>query len=98
MTWAAGVFLTHRNCISGRFELVGAPLAGVFCPCPLRPFPFYQMCMYLVMLCTNSNTAVLRTVEKRFTADAAIMDIRVPLQRKEKGEKKRGKARADKAG
>ena len=33
-------------------------------------------------------TAVLRVAEKRFLADAAIMDNMVQLQRKEKGEKK----------
>ena len=40
-------------------------------------------------------TAVLCVAEKRFTADAIIMDSMVQLQRKkEKGEKKEGRARA----
>ena len=40
-------------------------------------------------------TAVVRVAERRFTADAVIMGSMVQLQRKkEKGEKKRGRARA----
>ena len=43
-------------------------------------------------------TAVLRVAEKRFTADAVIMDSMVQLQRKkEKGGKRRGRARAGRA-
>ena len=43
-------------------------------------------------------TAVLRVAEKFFTADAVIMDSMVQLQRKkEKGGKRRGRARAGRA-
>ena len=50
------------------------------------------------LLPNTSFTAVLRVAEKHFIADAAIMDRMVQLQRKkEKGEKKRGKARATRA-
>ena len=38
-------------------------------------------------------TAVLRVAEKRVTADAVIMDRMVQFQRKEKGGKKKGRAR-----
>lgn len=42
--------------------------------------------------------AVLHVAKKRFIADAAIVDSMIPLQRKEKGEKRRLKARAGKTG
>ena len=55
-----------------------------------------QRCV-LTPLLLNIFTAVLRVAEKRVTADAVIMDSMVQLQRKEKGEEKRGKARVSKA-
>ena len=47
-----------------------------------------QGCVLAPLLFNMFFTAVLRVAEKRFLADAAIMDNMVQLQRKEKGEKK----------
>ena len=55
-----------------------------------------QGCVLASMLFNMFFTAVLRVAEKRFIADAAIMDSIVQLQRKEKGEKKRGKTQVGK--
>ena len=44
--------------------------------------------MLAPLRCSTCFTAVLRVVEKRFLADAAITDNMVQLQRKEKGENK----------
>ena len=55
-----------------------------------------QGCVLASMLFNMFFTAVLRVAEKRFIADAAIMDSIVQLQRKEKGEEKRGKTQVGK--
>ena len=47
-----------------------------------------QGCELAPLLFNMFFTAVLRVAEKRFPADAAMMDDMVQLQRKEKGEKK----------
>ena len=49
-----------------------------------------QGCVLAPLLFNIFFTAVLRVAEKRFTADAVIMDSMVQLLRKEKGEKRRG--------
>ena len=49
-----------------------------------------QGCVLALLLFNIFFTAVLRVAEKRFTADAVIMDSMVQLLRKEKGEKRRG--------
>ena len=54
-----------------------------------------QGCVLAPLLFNIFFTAVVRVAEKRFTADAVIMDSMVQLLRvKEKGGKKKGRARA----
>ena len=58
---------------------------------------FRQGCVIVPLTFNVLLTAVLRVAEKRFLADAVIMDNTVQLQQKEKGEKK-GISRAGKVG
>ena len=53
-----------------------------------------QGCVLAPLLFYIFFTAVLRVAEKRFTADAVIMDSMVQLRRKKEGGKKDGRARA----
>ena len=57
---------------------------------------FVKGCVLAPLLVNMFFTAALRVPDKRFIADAAIMDSMVRVQRK-KGEKNSGKARAGKS-
>ena len=52
-----------------------------------------QGCVLAPLLFNIFFTAVLRVGEKRFIADAVIMDSMVQLQRKERGGERRGTGR-----